>query len=498
MSTINDLLSILSEDEQSQFVRYLGARNRRTDVRNIELFKALLNGKEGGLKSEMGSNAYNVLRNRLKHRMIDFIAQSTLQKEGSTEDEMTKTFITARRLLKEMKTESAFKLLLKLEMDTRKLELYALEGEIQQLLIEYAHLSGAPNLDELYERSTQNHQLQRARTNLNLAYARIRMAYQQVEFEGESIDLATLLNETFEEFAISDEVAYGFSSLHQLVQLADIHGAYSKNYHEINLFFIDKLHDLQLGASDTELNSHYHIEILYAIANIYFRKKDFETSAQFLTQMKEQMERFKVKSAVHHELKWRMLSALNSNHIGDFQMAREHIETVLAQKIPSDDTIQIRLALAMLQIQQGELRECQRTLSKFSHTDAWYEKNLGIEWTLHKLTLEVLLHIDLENYDYAESRLKSLLRKYKDYLNSEGKSQARPFLRLIQAILREPSVVESPEFHETVETSIQWKKAEEEDVFRINFYAWLKGKMTRKAAYTTLLELLNTEGSINE
>lgn len=491
MSTITDLFSIIPEDEQSQFVRYLNARNRRIDVRNIELFQAMMNGNEDRLKAEMGSNAYNVLRNRLKERMIDFIAQSTLQKEGSAEDELTKTFITARRLMKEQKTETAFRLLLKLETDARKLESYALEGEIQQLLIEYAHLSGAPNLDELYLRSSENHQLQRSRTNLNLAYARIRMAYQQVEYEGKNVDLERLLKETFEEFAVSDEVAYGFSSLNQLVQLADIHGAYSKNYHELNLFFMHKLHDLQGGASDNELNSHYHIEILYVIANIYFRKKDFETSAQFLVQMKEQMERFKGKSAVHHELKWRMLSALNCNHIGDFEKARDHINSVLTQKLPSDETIQIRLALAMLQIQQGEYRECQRTLSKFTHTDAWYEKTLGIEWTLHKLTLEILLHIDLENYEYAESRLKSLLRKYKNYLNAEGKAQARPFLRLIQAILRDPSIVESTKFQASVESSIQWKKAEEEDVFRINFYAWLKAKMTRKAVYPTLLELLN-------
>ena len=491
MSTLNDLFLILSQEEQAQFVRYLNTRNRRSDVRNVELFEAMLNEKEDRLKSKIGSNAYNVLRNRLKHRMIDFIAQSTMQKEGSTENELSKFFITAKRLLKREKTESAFKLLLKLEKDARHFENYTLEGEIQQLLIEYAHISGAPNLEELNQRSTKNYQLQRAHTNLNLAYARIRMAYQAVEYQGEHVDLAKLLNTTFAEFAISDEIAYGFSSLHQLVQLTDIYGAYSNSYHEINLFFIDKLRDLQGGKSDNEQNLHYHIEILYVIANIYFRKKDFGTSSRFLAQMKEQMDRFSGKSPAQHELKWRMLSALNSNHIGNATEARSHIDFILDQKISLDETIQIRLTLAMLQIQQGELRECQRTLSRFAHTDTWYEKNLGIEWTLHKLTIEILLHIDLENYDYAESRLKSLLRKYKNYLNKEGKDQARPFLRLVQTILRDPSIVGSDKFHEQVESSIHWKKIEEEDVFRINFYAWLKAKMNGAEVYPTLLNLLD-------
>ena len=159
MSTLNDLLSILSEEEQSQFVRYLNTRNRRSDVRNVELFQAMLNGKVDRLKSEIGSNAYNVLRNRLKHRMIDFIAQSTIQKEGSADNELAKVFITAKRLLKQTKTESAFKLLSKLEKDANQFENYTLEGEIQQFLIEHAHLPGAANLEELYERSKKNFQL---------------------------------------------------------------------------------------------------------------------------------------------------------------------------------------------------------------------------------------------------------------------------------------------------------------------------------------------------
>lgn len=489
MSVFKDLISIQTPDERVKFVRYLKARTRRSDTRNVELFQAQLKGNEDDLKKKIGSNAYNVLRNRLKHRMIDFIAESTIQQEGGAEDELTKTFITAKRLLKQGMMHSAFKLLSRIEKEAHDLENFTLEGEIQHLLIENAHLDGAPDLQELYARSSKNLQLQQVRSKLNLAYAHIRLAYQDIEFHGGQIDLAELLNKTFTQFSISDDVAFGFSSLHQLVQLYDIYGAYSKNYHEINLFFIDKLRKLQGSKSDTEQNSHYHIEILYLIANIYFRKKEFETSLEFLKQMSHQMERFEGKLITQFQLKHQMLTALNVNHLGKHEKARKIVDDVLSLKYSSNETIQIRLALAMLQFQQGELRECQRTLSKFSRSDSWYEKNLGIEWTLHKLTIEILLHIDLENYDYTESRLTSLMRKYRAFLNNEGKLQARPFLKLVQSILREPTSVSTEKFHEQVERSIAWKRAEEEDVFRMNFYAWLKSKMTKKDIYSTLLDL---------
>lgn len=487
---LNDLISILSEDEYAPFVKYLKARNRRGDARNVDLFKAIVSEKEGRLKTELGSNAYNVLRNRLKHRLIDFIAQSTLEKEGSTESEQSKTFITGKRLLQMGKPESAFKLLLKLERETHEQENLTLEGQIQQFMISYAHLPGAPNLGELRKRSQGNYEQQRIQTQLNLAYAQIRLAYQAVEFEGEKIDLNELINRTFAEYALSDEIAYSFSSLRQLVHLADIHGAYTKNYHDVNLFFIQKLESLQGGKSDNAENAMDHIEMLYTIANIYFRKKDFDRSMVYLEQMKGQMERFSFNKEHAYRLKWSMMQALNLNHLGRFEEARTAVDQVLNQNYTSDETTQIRLVLAMLQIQQKEWRECQRTLSKFTRSDGWYEKNLGIEWTLHKLTLEILLHIDLENYDYAEARLKSLLRKYAHFLKTDGKFQAKPFLSLVQVILRDPSVVLTEIFHVRVEQSIQWKATEEEDVFRMNFYAWLKAKMTGKEVYPVLLELM--------
>lgn len=485
----NDLFSVLTSEERTQFARYLMNRDRRGDAKNRVLLQAMIDGQEDQLKAKMGSNAYNVLRNRMKHRMIDFIAQSTLQKEGSDGESLTRTFVTARRLLKHSKYQSAFKILLKLEQEAFEKENYTLEGEVQQLLIGHAHLPHAPQLDDLYLRSKRNHDLQQSKTRLNLAYARIRMAYQAVEFQGEEIDLSELIESTFAEFSVSNETAFRFSSLRQLVHLADIYGSYTKNYHRVNLFFTEKLNELQGSQYDNKENVYDHIEILYTIANIYFRKKDFGTSNEFLRQMKVQMTRFGAQPLAEHELKWAMLNALNLNHMGQSTEARQHVDSVLNRGFSSDQTTQIRLALAMLQIQQKEFRDCQRTLSKLSHTDSWYEKNLGIEWTLHKLTLEILLHIDLENYDYAESRLKSLLRKYKKHLNTDGKNQDKPFLQLILVILRDPSTVHSEVFVEKVESSIQWKNVEEEDVFRMNFYAWLKAKMSHQDVYPTLLKL---------
>ncbi len=67
--------------------------------------------------------------------MIDFIAQTAIQKEGSEENELTKSFVTAKRLLKQSKLESAFKLLSTVEREALELENFTLDGEVYSTLL---------------------------------------------------------------------------------------------------------------------------------------------------------------------------------------------------------------------------------------------------------------------------------------------------------------------------------------------------------------------------
>lgn len=491
MSDILTLKSILSEEEQHDFIRYLSYPKGKLEGRYAELFAASGTKKETALKANLGSNTFNVQSNRLKKRLIDFMVSRLLETEESLENQLRKQLIVSRKLLKYNQFKLSFKLLLQSEITATEAQLFSLVLDIQHTLIEYAHAPFAPHLDELQQRSIRIQQAQQEQIRLNLAYSKIKNAYQSVEYQGETVDLSQILKNVYSELEITEISGFSFSALHQLVQLADIHGAYTKNYSAVNRLFVDKLRALQATDANNEKNSHYHLEILYSLAHIYFRKKDFELSLQFLGEMEVHMKRFSGKFPVKYSIQAAMIRSLNLNHLGNWKAAMEEIQRVLNQSYTMEDTIQIRLALGMIQFQQGELRACQQTLSKFSRTDAWYQNKLGVEWTLHKLTMEVLLHIELENYDFAESRLASMLRKYAVFLRNDGSKQARPFLRLVQELIHHPHKADSEAFRSKVESSIHWRNYEEEDVFYMNFYAWLRAKMNRGEVYRELLRLLN-------
>ena len=129
-------------------------------------------------------------------------------------------------------------------------------------------------------------------------------------------------------------------------------------------------------------------------------------------------------------------------------------------------------------------------MSQFNRTDVWYEKNIGLEWTLQKNYVEILLHIELGNIDYVDSRINSLTRKYGELLNSDKEKNVLAFLKLVKKYYHNPEVIKTELFLNNVENSMTFRPAEQEDVFLMSFYAWLKSKMEDVPLYETTVELV--------
>ncbi len=153
---INDLISLLDETEQEQFVDYLERRNKRHDTRNIALFKALLNGEQEFISIEIGSNAYNVLKKRLTDRLLDFISSRTLESEATQEILVIKHLLVARKLMRYGKFKNGFKLLKKIEQAATGLEHYSILNEIYHTQIEFSDHELADDLEVVFRKLEQN------------------------------------------------------------------------------------------------------------------------------------------------------------------------------------------------------------------------------------------------------------------------------------------------------------------------------------------------------
>lgn len=492
MSDIKELISVLAPDEQNEFINYLNNRNKRKDTNNVALFKAFQKGKEDDFKIRLGVNNYNVLHHRLKERLIEFASGNTLTKDVSAELQIIKEVVLARKLFGFEKYKLAFKLLHKAELSAITIQHYSLLSEIYHTLIEYSYLSDSQDQHKLFNKLHKNTEAFINQEKLNTVYAKVRKAYEEVEFKGEALDLQVVLMREYNLLNINEEIGYSFQVLHQMASLADIYGAKFNNYNDVELFFESRLRKLQNSSTDVEKNLKYHIELIYLLANIYFRKKDFSQSSMYLDEMEIQMNRYEQRYYYNYYPKLVMLRALNLNFTGRANLAIQLLESInLDTRYSLVDVLQIDLSRIMILLQQDRVEETKKLIAKFHRTDSWYEKNAGINWVLNKNFLEILIHLELGNIDLAESRINSFERKFNSKFRKGKKSREMQFLRLVKLYYNDISNFNTQSLEQFVNEHIGYKEHEQEDLFFMSYYAWLRAKIEGQPVYLTTMNLLS-------
>src|SRR5690606_14763227 len=226
---------------------------------------------------------------------------------------------------------------------------------------------------------------------LNIVFAVIKKAFNAIEFNAETFDLEELLNDSYQRYGISREGVHNFKTLSQLAQIADIYGAYKRDYSMVDLYFVEQLNELEGKTGDNERYLRYHIEVLYYVANIFFRKKQFTESLTYLERMKIQMERYNGIYFDKYYVKYENLKCLNLNYSGQTKIAIEALESIVqSKKYTSTETLNPQLVLTMMYFQNKEYTQAKRLLAGFDRSDLWYERSMGIDWILHKKYLEII------------------------------------------------------------------------------------------------------------
>jgi len=489
MSVVNDLVSMMSKGESTAFIRYLESRNKRNDAKNVKHFKQVLGGD---LTERKG--AYYTQNSRLKSRLIEFHSAKVIEGEVSEEISVIKLLLVARKLFKQERYRSAFKLLEAAEQAALTINHFSLLQEIYHTFIENSHLEECKDRDGLLEKLNKNQSAIINSEKLNLAFATVKRRFREYQNQGQLINLETIVSQTFEELQLDQNLIYNFQSLSQLAEITDIQGAYGRSYHKVNLFFEDQISLLQDSQLDTEKHLIYHINLLYVMGSTYFRKLNFQKAQYYVDQLKVQMMRYNSKHYNESLPKWTLLQSLVLNYTGEHQQALFIIEECISLNYAhASELHNLSLLRACIQFQQGDLKQCKKTLAMFYRSDAWYESKHGLEWLLNKNYMEILLYIELEDIDYADARIKSLQRNYRAKLKSHDDQRVLPFLKLVKSYFQSARGITKQQISSVLNDLSDWRPRENEDIFLMSFYAWLKSKNTGKPLYETTLGIVNGE-----
>lgn len=498
MNALQEIANMMNESEKKAFIDYLSKKNKRKDAGNTALFNSLktddLNNKKSTLKNKKSTDAYHALRKRLYDNLIEFMANRSFENDTSEENAVLRLIVVSRLFFEHQLIKAAFKCLAKAEQIALSIEHFSLLNEIYLTLIQFAHFNLSEPIEKIIGMFKANKKQLEFEEQLNIGYAVLRRELAAIYHEGRIVDFQALIKNTIETHGISLKQGLTFKSLYQILFIANEYASINNNFSLIQPFvvksyrFISKKNDL------TDRHLYYHIYILYFIANFYFRNGQFNESLNYLDLMFTQLQKQSGKYYQRFCLRYFLLLAFNENYLGRSQEAIAIAERALSSNKKADpvDSNDIRLMLIVFYIQQNAGRNAAKEMAKLNHTDSWYEKKMGIDWTIKKCLVEILLHTQQENTELALSRIKSFKRRYKKYLLTVNEERVADYLLFTEQYILKPEIIQTQKYQQTIENFIITAQNGPRDILIMSFLAWLLAKVRRQTIYETTLKLINS------
>ncbi|WP_179335746.1 hypothetical protein [Winogradskyella costae] len=496
MIGLKSIIDTLTIDEQQKFINYLQQKNKRKDIKNIQLFKVLAHSNDDSksicnqLYKVENCNAYHALRKRLFQSLIDFTANKNLEDENSTDIQAIKYILASRTFLLQKNYDIAYKVLDKAERLADEHLMFPILNEIYHTKIQYAHNYPKVSIDDLIIKQKENQKRHHLEDRLNIVYAQLKLMLNEVTYKGSVIDFELELEHLLNANHIEINTSLSFKSLYQILAIANISALVTKKYYSIE-GFVMKSYDILKQKKETDKQLFYQIEIVYIIANTLFRNKKFEASLRYINEMEQLMQ---LKKCTFHKsfiLKKTLVKALNLNYSNKQDDAIALIERFTNQKhVDTETLLDLQLTSFMFYFQKEDFGKAKSISSKFYHTDQWYQEKSGIDWVIKKNVAELLLYAELQEDDLFYSRLKSFRRRYTGYLNQIGQTRIIIFLKFAELYYIKPKSINTPEFKNKIELTFEWTTLDKEDIFILSFYAWLKSKVEKENLFQTTLKLL--------
>ncbi|QHS58678.1 hypothetical protein [Chitinophaga agri] len=494
MDSLSELVKLLNNNEIELFRQFLRRKNKRGDVKNLQLLELIKTDDIKGIDALYASesvDAYHALRKRLQDSLLLFLSQRAFETTHADTYDALRLVMVGRFLLENDVVNVAFKCLDKAERLAEHLEQFNLLNELLLLKLQYAHLPGAEDLDVLTARFLQNQTHMQREAKLNMAYAFLRRELQQIHLKGKIVNLTALMITTIRKYKISEQELMTYKSVYQILFIANEYAAIQQNYGLITRY-IDRTNQfIQDQAQKKQPYLFYHISILYLLANFHLRQREFEKSSAYLEEMDTLMgtdSRYRAQFYLRHQLLVSLNLFFTTAAGGAIQIVQASLASIKHGAKP-EDIEDLRICLTMflaLSNDQGSLKQ----LAMLTRTDAWYEKKMGMLWTIRKNMMEILIHAQFSNTELAMSRVTSFRRRYKKYLLKTSEERVLVFLKLVEKYLQQPDVVYEVAYQQTVLSLVD--KVANNDIFTLSFIAWLMARWERRTAYEVVLSLIRT------
>lgn len=486
------IIQQFSKEESNAFRSYLQSKNKRQDTKNIRLYNHIRKGTpidqlDKVLYGKPNRNAFHALHKRLQDTLIDYIATRNFETETSEDMQVFKWILASRLLYEQNLPKPAHKLIQKATKKAQALDLYSALIESYHTQLQYSHLHPETDLTALTQQAIKCQQDFLNQENLNIAYAHLK---RQLSLSPALLKqpIHLIIIKTFKQFNINSNSDLTLKSLCQVLDIINTAAHLEHNYKDALPFILKAYNSIQHKQHLAVKQRAYNIQILYYMANTFFRLKDFKKTHHYLESMHTAMQEGGHSYYGRFLPKYILIKSLTLNYSGKAPQAIALLEKQLQDMSNKKQDPDHLIALTVCYIQQENFAQALTTINKLKHTDTWYNNHLGIDWVLKKELILLIIYHELEYLDLAQSQLRRFSRLYKSIIKAAPRLDY--FIRTVSKLHKNPDIWGEERFRESVKTQFTTDSLEQEDIFMLSFFAWIKAKIKKAPLYETTLELL--------
>ncbi|MCE7990686.1 MAG: hypothetical protein HEP71_01845 [Roseivirga sp.] len=491
MRFLEEVITSLDEGDHREFQFFIQRSRQKKGRKDLALFSFLASGETDTHKLkeklEVNDNAYHTLRKRLYKHLSEFVILKSMDQDATASGRVNATYTMAKYLFQKGLSAAGWKLLLRAEHFGLQYELFDLLNTIYLLQMEYCHLNADLQLSSIIAHYEQNGNRLRQSEKIIVLQAVLKERVTNSRRQGEEVSFGDILTETLTDFNMkrlsreSPKILFSLmSTLRQWVVV-------SKEFHS----FEPTLERSYLSLTHKE-NHYYMVQLMVMLAHTKYRTKKFSESMHYLGALSIHLDHTPVHFQKSTLIKVNQLKAANLIFLGGLKESILLLEELAKQKLPERVRGNVITNLGIYHFYQQDYKRCIQLLNTYDHTDTWYKNHLGLEWLLKRDLMAVLLFNDSGQKDLAESKIRSIERKYTALFHQKRYKRAATFLTLIKRIVYEEEILNLADLEKKVQVSWEWVPRQEEDLQAMIFYAWLRSKITKQTFYECMVEMIQT------
>jgi hypothetical protein len=494
MNVLEELISVLNGSEVRAFSHYLRSSSVSEGDHYEQLFQLLRENQVFDahelatvLYGEPNLNAYHTLRKRLQKKLYVFL-QTRRVAVGDDPRLSTSLVISALEVLVENdKAETAGKLLAKSKSLAMKAANY--EGALDLLRFEIKY---ADRLRRDHTRMVDEwkslHELVSTSQKVDLAYTTLRLKLHEVRQTGQLRSLDALVRKELDALGIDLNQDLPAVLVYQLMDIIRMAIVATKEYHQFEPL-IDQTYSHLLTSGKLQPNDlQLRIAFTYMLAHAKFRTRKLSEAKVWVEQMKLLYSQTKRKDVRTFIARYYLLKASVLNFEGDNRKAIDVLQYALTRpELLTSERLNVLLNLSVFHFQTGDYKKAHQLINQIEQSDLRCEQLMGREWVFKKGLVEMIVLIELNYTELILTRMKSVKRLYKAFLNEPTNEWMGMFISAIQLMLQDPLNLSNQKVAKKLEAMLNYWPLYKEDLHALTFRSWLQSKTVNKPYYEVLL-----------